>query len=149
MRFVAESVIRCSPERLFAFHELPDALQRLTPPWETSRVIQAAASLRPGQRAIVEIRVAPFVRIRTEAVHTVYEPPFLFVDEQVRGPFRRWHHRHEIAAEGEGARLTDAIELEPPFGWIGRLFAPWIIFPRLRRLFAFRHEVTRAWCQDE
>lgn len=146
MEFIAESIIRCRPERLFAFHELPDALQRLTPSWEKTRVLQAATSLRPGSRAIEEIRVAPLVWIRTEAVHIVYEPPFLFEDEMVKGPFRRWHHRHIIAAEGDGARLTDAIELEPPFGWIGRRLAPWVILPRLRKLFAYRHEVTRAWC---
>src|SRR5215203_4545419 len=88
MEFIAESLIGCTPERLFAFHELPDALQRLTPSWEKTRVIEAAPSLRPGSRAIESIRVAPFVWIRTEAVHTVYEPPFLFEDQLVRGPFR-------------------------------------------------------------
>ena len=146
MEFIAESIIGCTPERLFTFHELPDALHRLTPPWEKTRVLQAPASLRPGSRAIEEIRVAPFLWIHTEAVHTVYEPPFLFVDEMVKGPFRRWRHRHSVAAEGAGARLTDAIEFEPPFGIIGRAFAPWVILPRLRKLFAWRHEVTRAWC---
>jgi uncharacterized protein len=64
----------------------------------------------------------------------------------VRGPLRRWRHRHVIAAAGDGARLTDAIEFEPPFGILGRLFAPWLILPRLRKLFTWRHEVTRAWC---
>jgi ligand-binding SRPBCC domain-containing protein len=147
MEFIAESLISCTPGRLFAFHELPDALQRLTPAWEKTRVIEAASSLRPGSRVIESIRVAPFVWIRTEAVHTVYEPPYLFEDQLVRGPFRRWHHRHIIAAEGGGARLTDVIELDPPFGFIGRALAPWLILPRLRRLFAWRHEVTRAWCE--
>ncbi|MFL6244998.1 MAG: SRPBCC family protein [Thermoanaerobaculia bacterium] len=149
MRFTFESTIPCTPERLFAFHELPDALQRLTPPWEQTRILRPAASLRPGSRVIEEIRIAPFIWIRAEAVHTVHEPPFLFEDEMVSGPFRRWRHRHAIAAEGDGARLTDSIEFEPPFGFLGRVFAPWLILPRLRRLFAWRHEVTRAWCMGE
>jgi ligand-binding SRPBCC domain-containing protein len=149
MHVLFESHIACTPERLFAFHELPDALQRLTPPWEKSRIIQAAPSLRPGSRAIVEVRVAPFLWIRAESLHTIYDPPFLFADELVRGPFARWRHRHEIAAEGDGARLTDSIEVEAPFGILGRLAAPWVILPRLRRLFAYRHEVTRRWCVGE
>jgi ligand-binding SRPBCC domain-containing protein len=143
VRFVAESVIRTTPERLFAFHELPDALRRLTPPWERMRVIESAPSLRPGARAVVDIRVAPLVWIRSESVHTVYEPPLLFEDQQVRGPFRRWRHRHEIAPDAEGARLTDVVEFEPPFA----LVSGWFVLRRLRKLFAYRHEVTREWAE--
>ena len=149
MQFVAESVIHASAARVFAFHELPDALTRLTPRWIDARVISNPASLRPGSLAVIDIGVAPLLRLRTEAVHTVYEPPFLFEDQQVKGPFRSWTHRHIITPENTGTRLTDAIEFEPPFGSLGRWLAPWLILPRLRRLFAYRHAVTRAWCEAE
>jgi len=141
VRFVAESVIRTTPERLFAFHELPDALRRLTPPWERVRVIETPSSLRVGARAVVEIRVTPLIWIRSESVHTVYEPPHLFVDEMVRGPFRWWRHRHEIAPDAGGARLSDVVDFAPPFALASR----WVVLRRLRKLFAYRHEVTRAF----
>jgi ligand-binding SRPBCC domain-containing protein len=149
VQFTTSTHIRATPERVFAFHELPDALRRLTPPWEKMRVVQAAPSLRPGSRAIVAVRVAPLVWIRTESLHTVYEPPLLFEDEQVKGPFGRWHHRHRIVPEGDGARLVDEVDFDAPLGALGRIFAPWIIVPRLRKLFAYRHEVTRTWCEGE
>jgi ligand-binding SRPBCC domain-containing protein len=41
MKFVKESIIRAAPERVFAFHELPDAILRLTPPWENAKIIAA------------------------------------------------------------------------------------------------------------
>jgi ligand-binding SRPBCC domain-containing protein len=148
LHFLAQTHLPATPERVFAFHELPDALERLTPPWEKSRVVQAAPSLRVGSRTVVMVRVAPLVWIRTESLHTVYEPPLLFVDEMVRGPFRRWHHRHEIVPDGAGALLVDAIDFEPPLGALGRAFAPLMVLPRLRKLFAYRHEVTRAWCKE-
>jgi ligand-binding SRPBCC domain-containing protein len=149
VKFVAESVIHASPERVFAFHELPDALTRLTPRWIDARVISNPGSLQPGSRAVIDIGVAPLVRLRTEAVHTIYEPPFLFEDRQLKGPFRTWIHRHIITPEAAGARLTDSIEFEPPFGLLGRWLAPWLVLPRLRKLFAYRHEVTRAWCESD
>jgi ligand-binding SRPBCC domain-containing protein len=149
VHFTASTHIHATPERVFAFHELPDALVRLTPSWEKMRVVQAAPSLRAGSRAVVAVRVAPLVWIRTESLHTVYEPPFLFEDQQVKGPFGRWHHRHRIVAEGDGARLIDEVDFTPPLGVVGRVFAPRIILPRLRRLFAYRQEVTRAWCERE
>lgn len=147
MRFLAQSLIRTTPERLFAFHELPDALARLTPPGVYSRVVKGVDSLQVGERAIVDIRVAPLVWVRTELVHTAYDPPLFFQDEQVRGPFHRWRHRHVFTPHGELTELTDDIDFEPPFPPFGRPFAPLFILPKLRKLFAYRHEVTRAWCE--
>lgn len=147
MRFVAESFIRAAPERVFAFHELPDALQRLTPPWAGSRILQHVPSMEAGSRAIVEIRIAPGLWWRMEVLHTVYDPPREFVDEQQRGPFRSWRHRHLVVPADGGARLIDDIDYEPPLGALGRLFAPLVIERRLRRLFAWRHRVTRDWCE--
>ena len=147
MRFVASSVLRAAPERVFAFHELPDALERLTPSWAGSRVIARDPSIRVGSRSVVSIRCAPLIWVRSELVHTIYDPPHLFEDQQVVGPFRSWRHRHAVERTDEGARLVDTIDYEPPFGAIGRYFAPLVIDRRLQRLFAYRHEVTRNWCE--
>ncbi len=38
--FVKESLIHASPERVFAFHEQPEVLELLLPPWESARVIK-------------------------------------------------------------------------------------------------------------
>lgn len=149
MKFVKESIIRAKPERVFAFHELPDALGRLTPPWESARVVRAAPDLRVGAEAVVETRIFGVMPVQWVARHTAYDPPRMFEDVQVKGPFRRWRHRHYVEPHGEGALLRDEIEYEPPFGLLGRLAAPALIVGRLRKLFDHRHEVTRAWCEGD
>ncbi len=148
MIFVKESLIRAAPERVFAFHESPDALARLTPPWEKVRVIQAAEISQIGSRAIIETRILGLIPARWVAEHTVYDPPRMFEDIQVSGPFRQWRHRHIVLAHEEGALLRDEIEYEPPLGFIGRIVAPHLIVPRLQRLFDYRHQATRQWCED-
>jgi ligand-binding SRPBCC domain-containing protein len=148
MNFVKESLIEAPPERVFAFHELPDALVRLTPPWESARVIQPAPDLRVGATAIVETRILGHFRVRWVARHTIYDPPRMFEDVQISGPFRLWRHRHIVEPHERGAVLRDEIEYEPPFWFIGRLVAPLLIVPRLRRLFDYRHRVTREWCEE-
>ena len=149
MNFIKESLIHATPERVFAFHELPDALQRLTPPWESARVVKAATGLRPGSQAIIETRLLGLVPVRWVAEHTVYDPPRLFEDVQVSGPFKRWRHRHLVAPHAEGAVLRDEVEYETPFGPFGRLAAPLLVIPRLEKLFDYRHRVTRQWCENE
>ena len=148
MLFVKESVVRAPPERVFEFHELPDALARLTPPWERARVVRAAPDLRPGSVAVVETRVLGLFRALWVARHTLYDPPRMFEDVQERGPFRAWRHRHLISPHASGAALRDEVEYEPPLGPLGKLAAPVLIEPRLRRLFDFRHAVTREWCEQ-
>lgn len=147
MRFVAESIIRAAPERVFAFHELPDAFERLTPAWAGTRAVEPARTLAVGSRTIVKLRVVPFVWIHSEFVHTACERPALFVDEQARGPFRNWRHQHLMTRVGDGTRLSDVIDFEPPLGIAGRWLAPVAILIRLRKLFTYRHEVTRVWCE--
>jgi ligand-binding SRPBCC domain-containing protein len=147
MRFVKESVIRAGPERVFAFHEQPDVLSRLIPPWESARVIQAAEISNVGSQAIIETKIFGPFTARWVAEHRIYEPPRLFEDVQVKGPFRSWRHRHIIEPHASGAILRDQVDYEPPLGFLGRAFAPLLLQRRLEKLFEYRHEVTRRWCE--
>jgi ligand-binding SRPBCC domain-containing protein len=147
MHFTARSVIRTTPEKLFAFHELPDAFVRLGPPGESIRIIQVAPNLNTGSRTIIDIRIA-FLYVRFESLHTAYDPPHSFEDQQVRGPFRSWRHRHIVEPHPDGAVLIDDIDYTPPFGILGRIIDPIAIKPRLRKVFAFRHRVTREYCEN-
>ena len=147
MLFAKESIIRATPERVFAFHEQPDVLTLLLPPWESARIIQPAKISEVGTQAIVETRVFGPITVRWVAEHTVYDPPHLFEDVQIKGPFRSWRHRHVVESHSDGAILRDQIDYQPPLGFVGRAFAPLVIERRLRKLFDYRHEVTRQWCE--
>jgi len=149
MKFVKESVIRATPERVFAFHELPDAFVRLVPPWENATVVQLADISVIGSQAIIEQKIFGLVPSRWVAEHTAYDPPRFFEDVQVSGPFSSWRHRHYIDPHAEGAILRDEIEYEPPLGPLGGLVAPILIEPKIAKMFDYRHEVTRKWCEEE
>jgi ligand-binding SRPBCC domain-containing protein len=149
MKFVKESTIRATPERVFAFHEEPDVLSLLIPPWESAKVIKAARISDVGSEAIIETRILGPIKTRWVARHTVYEPPQLFEDMQVKGPFRFWRHRHVVEPHADGAILRDEIDYEPPLGFLGRAFGPMLVQPRLEKLFDYRHDVTRRWCERE
>ena len=66
-----------------------------------------------------------------------------FVDEQVRGPFAQFRHRHGIEAERregvEGTRVTDAVEIEMPLALAGQLAAP-LVMRQFERSFEFRQQ---------
>ena len=51
-----------------------------------------------------------------------YDPPRFFVDEQQRGPFKRFRHEHQFeAAAGGSTVMTDHVEFEAPWGPLGRI----------------------------
>lgn len=149
MKFIKESVIKASPERVFSFHELPDAIERLIPPWENAVIIQKADISKVGSQAIIEQKIFGIVPSRWVAEHTAYDPPRMFEDIQISGPFTSWRHRHIVEPHPDGALLRDEIDLEPPLSIFGKLAAPLIIIPRIEKMFEYRHQVTREWCEDD
>ena len=143
MQFVKESRIAAPPARVFAFHESPGALQRLTPPWEKVKVEKGGTSIKVGSRVVLLTKLGP-IPLRWIAEHTEYVPPHRFADRQVSGPFASWHHRHEFLDDGQGGTiLRDVVDYEPPLGRIGRLLGGAFIKSKLRKMFDYRHEVTR------
>ena len=143
MRYVKETRINAPPELVFRFHESPDALKQLIPPWERVEVVESAGSLRPGSKVVLRGRIGP-LSMRWVAVHTEYDPPHLFEDRQESGPFAKWHHRHLFLDDGDsGTILRDEIEYVPPFGLLGRWLGGRLIRWRLERMFEYRHETTR------
>lgn len=149
MKFVKESVINATPERVFAFHELPDAFERLMPPWEDATIIQKADIKVIGSQAIIDTKILGIYTARWVAEHTEYDPPRYFEDIQVSGPFAKWRHRHIIEPHANGAILRDEIEYQPPLGFLGELAAPIAVVPKLEKMFDFRHEVTKKWCEEK
>lgn len=140
--FVKSVIVNAPVEAVFGFHERPDALPLLSPPFPPIRVVRKRGGIEAG--AEVEIRIGP---IRWHARHTEYERNRLFVDVQERGPFARWVHRHEFEAMGPQTRLTDRVDFALPGGTvINLLLAPFVRLG-LRQMFAHRHAVTRRMCE--
>jgi hypothetical protein len=148
MRFTKSTVINASPERVFEFHLLPDAFERLVPPWENAKILQKADVTKVGSRAIIEQKIFGLVPAKWVAEHTAYDPPKMFEDVQVSGPFKSWRHRHIVESHPDGAVLIDEIEFEPPMGFLGTMVAPVLILPKIEKMFDFRHEVTKKWCES-
>ncbi len=68
---------------------------------------------------------------------TALERPARFVDEQVRGPFRVFHHEHSFSRDGESTVMIDTVTIGSPM--FGRVVEPMILVPYLRRLIRERN----------
>ncbi|MDG2224151.1 MAG: TIGR01777 family oxidoreductase [Rubripirellula sp.] len=140
--YTASASLPVSVEEAFAYHERPGALQRLVPPWESVEIERSDGSLEVGSRVVLTTRIFGYP-VRWVAEHTEYDPPRLFADTQISGPFASWDHRHEFRSEGVGCSLQDQIAYQVPLGALGAMLGGGKALKTIERMFAFRHRLTR------
>ncbi len=127
---------------VFAWHERPGALERLTPPWEQVEVLAHTGGIQDGARVALRTKVGPFWS-RWEVEHRGYKEMKQFCDVQVRGPFASWEHVHRFEMIGTAdSTLTDEVRYELPFGPLGRV-GDAFVRRKLERLFAYRQSVMQ------
>jgi len=142
LHFVRRSRIDAPAEEVFRWHAQPDALERLSPPWEPVEILQRAPGIRDGDQGVLRVRIGPF-KIRWSFEHRDYIEGRQFRDVQISGPFRLWEHTHTMDPQGPSACfLTDSICYGLPLGMLGNLLGGWFVHRKLDRLFEYRHQVT-------
>jgi hypothetical protein len=125
---------------VFAWHERPGALERLTPPWEQIEVLEQTGGIHDGGRVVLRSKLGPFWS-RWEVMHRGYDETRVFRDVLTRGPFPFWEHEHRFKADGPAAcTLTDEIQYRLPLGILGRVGGAFAR-KKLERLFHYRHTV--------
>lgn len=127
-------------EKLYHWHTLPGAFERLTPPWESMTLLDAQGEGVEAHKWI-KMRMGK-TPLHWLARHRVDLDSRLFVDVQAQGPFAYWQHQHHFRAlTDQRSELLDAIEYRLPLAPFSRVAAPFV-HQKLERMFAYRHRVT-------
>jgi len=129
---------------VYAWHCRPGAFARLQPPWEHVILPHGHPGVTEGSRVTVQARVGPLTSTWV-VEHRDVVPGRQFCDVQLRGPFAHWVHTHRFEpVDDTGCELVDEIAYRLPLGAAGRAVAGAWTERKLRRLFAYRHAVTKA-----
>jgi ligand-binding SRPBCC domain-containing protein len=163
-RFETRQWVPFPVELVFAFFANPANLPHLMPPRLETRIEDARIAPPPARpvhpdpaRRFLSVAAVPC----SEILITFFPIPWVpkrvswmtritefvwnshFCDEQVRGPFREFSHRHGIQAEArdgvEGTLVSDKIEFALPYGLIGRLGCV-MVRRKLAQSFAYRQK---------
>jgi ligand-binding SRPBCC domain-containing protein len=143
-RVERQQLLRLPPDEAFAFFSDALNLEAITPPWLRFRVVTPGPiAMRAG--TLIEYRL----RLRGLPVRwltriEVWEPGRRFVDRQVNGPYRLWHHMHAFAPHDAGTSMRDIVRYALPFGPLGRLACAALIRGELDRIFDFRRDAIAA-----
>jgi ligand-binding SRPBCC domain-containing protein len=120
-RLTCKLLAPLSVEDAFRAFEDPRNLARITPPWLSFGVTTAGdIDMHPGAEIDYTIRWLG-VPMKWRTLITEYDAPSLFVDEQLRGPYALWRHRHTFEQTREGTIVADAIDYRLPLGPLGEI----------------------------
>jgi ligand-binding SRPBCC domain-containing protein len=127
-----------APGQLFPFFADAANLDVITPPWLHFQIVTPSPiEMKVGALIDYRLRVhgMPF---RWRTLISTWQPPYCFVDEQVRGPYRRWHHTHTFEAARGGTLARDVVRYAVPCDFIAH---PLFVRKDIGRIFAYRRQV--------
>ena len=172
-KFQFEQWVPFPLERVFAFFSNPENLPRIMPAATGTRLIRidrvapptgpthAASAANPsvgvGSTIVTSFRIFPLLPIHAQWTSriTEFEWNHHFVDVQDKGPFKRWHHRHQFerqtrgSADGtlvdrplvDGTLVRDFVDYEVGFGLLGNVLDQPFIARQMRNTFAPRQRI--------
>ncbi len=129
-------------EEAFAFFADAGNLERITPPELNFHIITPQPiHIRQGTLIDYELRMRGFpVKWRTEI--SVWEPPFRFVDQQIRGPYSQWIHTHTFTAlEPNKTLIEDEVLYRLPLEPLGDI-AHFFVRRELEYIFDYRQKAV-------
>ena len=116
-------VARELPE-VFEFFSRARNLESLTPPWLSFSVLTPEPiEMRPGTLIDYRLRLHG-LPMRWRTLIEAWEPEVRFVDRQLRGPYKLWHHTHSFAEVSGGTARPRPRPLRDPARPGGRTRAP-------------------------
>ena len=130
---------------VFSFFADPANLAKVTPPEVGFRSLtKLPVEMKEGLLLEYRISVRGIPMYWSSKI-TEWNPPHHFTDEQVRGPYTLWRHRHSFTAVRGGTLITDHVEYAAPFSWLPG--SQWIdrffIRPELTTIFTHRRLALR------
>jgi ligand-binding SRPBCC domain-containing protein len=132
-----ELLVKRPLKETFAFFENPANLGRITPPWLSFNIVTKNVDMGEGAQFDYVIRWL-CLPMKWRSLITKYAPPCEFVDEQLIGPYKTWHHRHTFEESHDGVVVGDHLEYSLPLGPLGAIAQAVMVKRQLESVFRYR-----------
>jgi hypothetical protein len=126
---------------VFTFFSNEKNLELITPPYLHFRVLQKSTDeIKTGTLIDYKLKLHGVpLKWRTEILD--FKPDEYFVDTQLNGPYKLWHHTHEFTDLAGGTLMLDKVRYKLPLGKIGKLLAGWYVKKDVSNIFNYRKKV--------
>jgi uncharacterized protein len=143
-----EQFIPLAPEALFPFFADATNLETLTPGFLGFKVLQTSTpQIQEG--TLIDYRLKLHgVPLRWRTRIEQWQPNVRFVDTQLKGPYRYWHHTHEFIPVAGGTLMRDTVRYRLPLGCVGKAIAGRWVRKDVGAIFDYRwKKVEELFCR--
>ena len=126
-------------DEAFAFFSRPENLEEITPPWLGFHIVRSDKQLHAGSLINYKLRIHGFP-MRWSSEIKIWEPPYRFVDNQLRGPYKLWHHEHRFSEQNGGTLIRDHVDYALPLGILGEIAHALLVRRDVESIFAYRQK---------
>jgi ligand-binding SRPBCC domain-containing protein len=132
--------IPASVEKVWDFISSPGNLKLITPPYMGFEVTTPGLPEKMYPGIVISYRISPLLGFNMKWVSKITEikEKESFIDEQLSGPYKYWHHLHELKPIDGGVEMHDLVNYTPPFGILGSIANYFFIHRKLRAIFSYR-----------
>jgi ligand-binding SRPBCC domain-containing protein len=118
-------------------------LARITPPELDFNIVTQLDNKDIYQGMLIDYTVTPLFGIRFHLQTEIWKikKPEMFIDKQLKGPYKIWEHTHRFVQKGKGVLMKDEVKYVLPFGFIGTMVHSLIVRKKIERIFNYRKEV--------
>ena len=136
-------VLPITIQQAWDFFSNPANLGEITPKHMKFRILSnsGSESMYPGQSIRYRIRILPAIWVNWLTEITQVSSHQYFVDEQRKGPYAFWQHKHHFKEVPGGVEITDELRYAIPLGWLGTLVQRFFVGQELETIFAHRRAV--------
>lgn len=122
------------------FFSQPDNLGKITPPYMNFKILSRsdAGEMYPGM--IITYKLSPLFSftLKWSTEITQIKEHKYFIDNQIQGPYKIWHHEHHFKEINNGTEMRDILFYDVPFGFVGQILHKIFIRKRVQEIFDFR-----------
>jgi ligand-binding SRPBCC domain-containing protein len=131
-----------SLDAVFDFFSAADNLEKITPPEMHFRLL-TPLPIKMEVGTVIDYRLKIMkLPLRWRSRISRWAPPYVFADEQVRGPYALWIHTHAFEDTHRGTRIRDAVVYSLPLGPLGEM-GHTFVRRQLTKIFAYREHAIR------
>lgn len=135
------TIIKKPLNEVFDFFSKAENLNKITPP-EVHFTILTPLPIKMFPGTLIDYRIKlNGIPMKWRTKISVWDAPHQFVDEQIKGPYVRWHHTHSFKDLGNGTtEMTDRVEYLSP-GWIFEPLINWLfVGKKVEGIFKYREQ---------
>ena len=141
--FYKEQFVPSDMDTVFEFFSRPENLEKITPSSMGFNII-TPTPIEMKEGAIIDYTVKILgVPVRWRTMITSYKENEYFVDEQLKGPYSYWHHKHTFKEVDGGILIIDEITYALPIQAFRKIVHPVLIKPQLNQIFDFRFQTIK------